>query len=60
MLRTDLCGPNEVEFLENKMYVLVFVGDFTRKTSVYFLKEKSETFGKSKEFKAFVKKQSGF
>lgn len=60
LLRTDLCGPNEVESLENKMYVLVFVGDFTRKTWVYFLKEKSETFGKSKEFKAFVKKQSGF
>ena len=35
-----------------------FIDDFSRKTWIYFLKNKSETFSKFKEFKALTKKQS--
>jgi len=36
------------------------VDDFVEKTRVYFLKEKSKTFGKFKEFKIYVEKHGGF
>lgn len=55
LVRTGLYRPIEVRCIFQ-----FSVDDFTRKIWVYFLKEKSETFGKSKEFKAFVQKQSGF
>ena len=38
---------------------MTFIDDYSRKTWFYFLKQKSETFDKFKEFKAFVEKQSG-
>ena len=38
----------------------MFVNDFSRKTWVYFLKEKSEVFKTFKKFKALVEKESGF
>ena len=39
-------------------YFLTFIDDYNRKNWVYFLKQKSETFVKFKEFKALVEKQS--
>ena len=48
-----------MSFEKNK-YFLLFIDDFSRKTWVYFLKEKSEVFDVFKKFKAFVEKQSGF
>jgi len=39
-------------------YFLTFIDDYSRKTWVYFLKQKSETFAKFKEFKALVENQS--
>ena len=38
---------------------LTFIDDFTRKTWVYFLKNKSEVFEKFCNFKALVENQSG-
>ena len=43
----------------NNNYFLLFIDDFSRKTWIYFLKQKSEVFGAFKKFIAFVEKQSG-
>jgi hypothetical protein len=40
-------------------YFLTFIDDYSKKTSVYFLQEKSEVFSHFLEFKALVEKQSG-
>ena len=37
---------------------IVFIDDFRKKIWVYFLKNKSETFSRFKEFKALTEKQS--
>ena len=56
----DICGLVEVEFFKHKRYILTFGDDFSRKTWVYFLREKSEAFAKFKEFKTLIEKQSSF
>jgi len=38
---------------------VTFIDDFNRKIWIYFIKHKSETFAKFKEFNAEVEKQSG-
>jgi len=44
--------------LSHVVYFLTFIDDFTLKTWVYFLKYKSENFGKFQEFKAMVENES--
>jgi len=39
---------------------ITFIDDFSRKTWVYFLKQKSEAYDAFKSFEAFVKKESGY
>jgi hypothetical protein len=56
---TDLCGLMQTPSLGGNIYFLTFIDDYSRKTWVYFLKHKSETFDKFKEFKALVEKHSG-
>src|SRR5438270_4058852 len=41
-------------------YFLTFIDDYSRKTWIYFLKQKSKVFSCFKNFKAFVEKQSGY
>eukprot|EP00253_Pinus_taeda_P020910 PITA_20910 len=45
-------------FSENR-YVLTFIDDYTRKTWVYMLKQKSEVFEKFRHIKTLVEKQCG-
>ncbi|PKU75919.1 Retrovirus-related Pol polyprotein from transposon TNT 1-94 [Dendrobium catenatum] len=45
--------------LSNYKYFILFIDDYTRMAWVYFLKEKSETFGIFKNFKLLVENQSG-
>jgi hypothetical protein len=59
IVHTDLCGPMQTPSLGGSIYFLTFIDDYSRKTWVYFLKHKYETFDKFKEFKALVEKQSG-
>jgi hypothetical protein len=40
-------------------YFLTFIDDFSRQIWIYFLRHKSETFAKFKEFKDEGEKQSG-
>ena len=60
LIHTDVCGPIKPRSLGKNNYFLLFIDDFSRKTWVYFLKEKSEVFANFKKFKALVEKESGF
>jgi transposase InsO family protein len=59
LVHADVCGPIKPSSLGKNNYFLLFIDDFSRKTWIYFLKQKSEVFGAFKKFKAFVEKQSG-
>lgn len=50
LIHSDLCGPMQTTTPSGKRYVLTFIDDFSRFTTIYLLKEKSETFQKFKEF----------
>jgi hypothetical protein len=59
LVHTDVCGPIKPSSLGKKNYFLLFIDDFSRKTWIYFLKQKAKVFGAFKKFKAFVEKKSG-
>ena len=42
-----------------KRYLITFIGDYSRKTWVYFLQDKSEAFSIFKSFKTQVEKETG-
>ena len=56
LVHTDLCGPMKTESIGGRFYFLTFSDDFSRKIWIYFLRHKSETFAKFKEFKAKAEK----
>ena len=60
LIHTDVCGPIKPSSLGNSNYFLLFIDDFSRKTWVYFLKQKSEVFEVFKKFKTAVEKESGY
>jgi hypothetical protein len=41
------------------LYYVIFIDDFPRKSWIYFLKSKNETFSKFLEFKALIENQTG-
>ena len=41
--------------LSGYVYYVSFIDDFSRKTWIYFMKNKDEVFRKFKEFKALIK-----
>ncbi|KAJ4702077.1 Retrovirus-related Pol polyprotein from transposon TNT 1-94 [Melia azedarach] len=59
LIHADVCGPFKPRSLGNNNYFLLFIDDFSRKTWIYLLKQKSEVFGAFKKFKAAVEKESG-
>jgi transposase InsO family protein len=59
LAHTDLCGPMHTKSIGGSIYFLKFIDDFSRKIWIYFLRHKSETFAKFKEFKAEAEKRSG-
>ncbi|RDY08992.1 hypothetical protein CR513_06718, partial [Mucuna pruriens] len=46
LVHTDMCGPIDPPSFGKNKYFFLFIDNFTRKTLVYFLKHKSETFKK--------------
>ena len=56
----DLCCPIHNESLNGAGYFLLFVDDYNRFCSVYFLKNKSEVFEESVRFKATVERETGY
>ncbi|KAK2442749.1 putative mitochondrial protein [Trifolium repens] len=58
LIHADVCGPIKPESNSNKRYFLTFIDDFSRKTWVYFLSEKSSVLEMFKKFKAMVEKET--
>lgn len=50
----NLCGPLPTPTRQNCKYIFTFVDDFSRKTKVYFLAQKSQTFTYFSQFKQLV------
>ena len=42
IVHSDVCGPMSSSSLSGYVYYVSFIDDFSRKTWIYFLKEKSE------------------
>ncbi|PRQ55987.1 putative RNA-directed DNA polymerase [Rosa chinensis] len=59
LVHLDICGPIHPVSNGNKRYFITFTDDFSRKTWVYFMEQKSEAFGVFKSFKTLVEKESG-
>ena len=55
----DVCGPFSVDLIEKRKYYVIFVDDFSRKCSIFFMHNKDQTFSKFCEFKALVEKELG-
>ena len=54
-IHSDACGPMpSISLSGYEYYVVTFIDDYSRNTCIYFLKNKSEVFGKFKEFKALI------
>ena len=58
LVHSDICGPMSAQSLSRYLYNVLFIDDFSRKTWIFFLKTKNETFRKFQEFKALVENQS--
>ena len=54
IIHSDVCGPMSSNSLSGYAYYVSFIDDFSRKTWVYFMKNKDEVFSKFKEFKALI------
>ena len=50
LVHSDVFGPVSVPSLGKYVYYVSFIDDFSRKTWIYFLRKKSEVFGRFKEF----------
>lgn len=59
LVHADICGPITPASNSNKRYFLSFIDDFSRKTWIYFLHEKSEAFTMFRSYKAYVEKEAG-
>jgi transposase InsO family protein len=59
LIHSDLMGQMETASFGRAKYVLTFIDDFSRKTFVYFLRTKDETFELFQQFKGLVEKQTG-
>lgn len=59
LVHADICGPIKPESNSSKRYLITFIDDYSRKTWVYFLSEKSEAFVMFKKYKSLVEKETG-
>ncbi|PWA98023.1 hypothetical protein CTI12_AA024020 [Artemisia annua] len=59
LIHMDLCGPITPPSHGKNLYFMLLIDDFSRKTWVYFLKEKSQAFEAFKIFKSMVEKEKG-
>ena len=50
LVHSDIAGPMEKESIGGKRYFITFIDDFSRKVTVYMMRNKSEAFNKFKIF----------
>ena len=58
LIHSDLCGPTKPSSNSGNRYFMTFTYDFSRKTWIYILKDKSRAFEIFKVFKILVEKES--
>ena len=58
IIHSDVCGPMSSSSLSGYVYYVYFIDYFSRKTWIYFTKNKDEVFSKFKEFKALIEKHT--
>ena len=46
LIHSNICGPMSSPSLSGYLYYAIFIDDFFRKTWIYFMKQKNETFNK--------------
>ena len=54
IIHSDVCGPMSSSSLSEYVYYVSFIDELSRKTWIYFMKNKEEGFSKFKEFKALI------
>ncbi|RVX10692.1 Retrovirus-related Pol polyprotein from transposon TNT 1-94 [Vitis vinifera] len=54
LIHSDVFRPIKQASLSGMKYMVTFIDDFSKYVWVYFMKEKSETFSKFKEFKEMM------
>ena len=54
IIHSDVCDLMSSSSLSEYVYYVSFIDDFSRKTWIYFLKNKDEVFNKFKEFKSLI------
>jgi hypothetical protein len=59
LMHLDVCGPMTVAYLNGYLYYVLFIHDHSRKTWIYFLKNKDGVLAKFQEFKAQIENQTG-
>lgn len=59
LVHTNLCDLMENVSIGSSKYFMLFVDDYSRRLSIYFLKNKSEALETFKGYKAYVEKQAG-
>ena len=59
LIHFDVCGPMSSPSLSVYLYYVLFIHDFFRKSWIYLLKAKNETFSKYQEYKLQVENQTG-
>ena len=59
IIHSDVCGPMKSKSLGCNAYFVTFLDDWSRFTTVYFMRNKSEVFNKFKEFEAMATNVTG-
>lgn len=59
LIHTNLCGPTRTRALAGERYFMLFIDDYSRRTWVTFLHDKSQAFERFKIFKKMVENESG-
>ena len=59
LVHTDVWGPAQVSSLSGSHYYVTFIDDETRKTWVYFIRQKYDVFMTSKKWKSLVENETG-
>jgi hypothetical protein len=57
IVHTDLCGPMRTKGMKGEQYFMLLVDDYTRMTTIIFLRKKSEAFKQFKTYKEMVENE---
>jgi len=59
LIHSDLCGPMPVESIGGSRYMMTLIDDYSRRTTVYFLKNKDEVVQNIKNYIIKVERDKG-